>query len=82
MTTSNDAQQFADRAQENRLHISIGDAAVLGSFSAAVEVAISTIREIDTTGFEPAAVFVPTPSGGNTTRASVNPQEPAGRESD
>ena len=82
MTTGNDGQQFAERAQENRLHISLDHAAAIEGFANAVEAAISTIREIDTTGFEPAAIFVPTPSGGRTPRASANPKAPAGRESD
>ena len=33
MATSNDAQQFDERAQENRLHISMSDAAEIGWFA-------------------------------------------------
>lgn len=62
MTPSNDPGQFAERAHENRLQISVDDAAALEGFRAAVEAAISTVREIDTAGFEPAAIFVPTGS--------------------
>ena len=82
MATSNDAQQFDERAQENRLHISMSDAAEIGGFAAAVAAAISTIREIDTTGFEAAAIFVPTPSGGGTPKIFGHPQERVGRDSD
>ena len=82
MATSNDAQQFDERAQENRLHISKSDAAEIGGFAEAVAAAISTIREIDTTGFEAAAIFVPTPSGGGTPKIFGHPQERVGRDSD
>lgn len=64
MTPADDARQFAERAHENRLQISADDAAAIGAFAAAVEAAYSTIREIDAAGFEPAAIFVPTTSGG------------------
>ncbi len=66
MTPTNDAQQFAERAHENRLQISVDDATVIDGLRAAVEAAFSTIREIDTAGFEPAAIFVPTASGVRT----------------
>ena len=82
MATSNDAHQFDERAQENRLHISTSDADEIGGFAEAVAAAISTIREIDTTGFEPAAIFVPTPSGGGTPKIFGHPQERVGRDSD
>ena len=80
MATSNDAQQFDERAQENRLHISVSDATEIGGFAEAVAAAISTIREIDTTGFEAAAIFVPTPSGGGTPKIFGHPQERVGRD--
>jgi hypothetical protein len=82
MATSNDAQQFNERAQENRLYISMNDAAEIGGFAEAVAAAISTIRGIDTTGFEAAANFVPTPSGGGTPKIFGHPQERVGRDSD
>jgi hypothetical protein len=82
MATSNDAQQFDERAQENRLYISMSDAAEIGGFAEAVAAAISTIRGIDTTGFEAAAIFVPTPSGGGTPKIFGHPQERVGRDSD
>jgi len=62
MTPSLDPQEFSERAQETGLEISVEDATELGSFSEAVEATYAAIREIDTTGFEPAAIFVPTPS--------------------
>ena len=80
MATSNDAQQFDERAQENQLHISMSDAAEIGGFAGAVAAAISTIRGIDTTGFEAAAIFVPTPSGGGTPKIFGHPQERVGRD--
>ena len=64
MTPTDDAQQFAERADKNRLHISVDDAAASNGFRAAAETAYSTVRDIDTEGFEPAAIFVPTTSGG------------------
>ena len=82
MATSNDAQQFDERAQENRLHISMSAAAEIGGCAEAGAAAISTIREIDTTGFEAAAIFVPTPSGGGTPKIFGHPQERVGRDSD
>ncbi len=66
MTPTNDAQQFADRADENRLQISADDATVIDGLGAVMEEAYLTIREIDTAGFEPAAIFVPTASGVRT----------------
>ena len=59
---STDPQKFVDRAKENRLEISLDDAEDLGEFLASVDTTYAAIREIDTTGFEPAAIFVPTAS--------------------
>ncbi len=78
MTPTEDARHFADQAEENRLHISVEDATVLDSFAAAVDAAYSTIREIDTADFEPAAIFIPTPSGEGAAQQRKNP----GRASD
>jgi hypothetical protein len=61
-TESTDPQKFVDRAKENRLEISLADAEALIGFSPDVDRTYAAIREIDTTGFEPAAIFVPTPS--------------------
>jgi hypothetical protein len=69
MTSTSDAQQFAELAGENLLHISAEHAAEIESFGSAVKAAYSTIRNINTTGFEPAAIFVPTPSGARTGQA-------------
>ncbi len=63
MTPANDAQHFAGQARENRLQISPVHAAEVVAFGAVLEAAYLTIREIDTAGFEPAAVFVPAASG-------------------
>jgi hypothetical protein len=62
MSEPSDPQKFVDRAKENNLVISLTDAEDLGEFSAAVDSTYAAIREIDTTGFEPDAIFVPTPS--------------------
>ena len=78
MKPTTGARHFAGQARENRLHISVDDAAALGSFAAAVDAAYSTIREIDATGFEPAAILVPTPSGDGAATPSKKP----GRETD
>ncbi len=59
----------------------MSDAAEIGGFAEAVAAAISTIRGIDTTGFEAAAIFVPTPSGGGTPKIFGHPQERVGRDS-
>ena len=77
MTPTNDPQHFADQALDNRLRISVDDANALGGFFTAVEVAYSVIREIDSAGVEPAAIFVPTRSGN---RAGTRRGD-AGRES-
>jgi hypothetical protein len=60
MPSSSNPQNFVDRARENRLEISLDHASDLGEFSKAVDGAYAVIREIDTTGFEPDAIFVPT----------------------
>lgn len=62
MTPLDNPQEFVDRAKENRLEISVADAADLGVFAENVASTYEAIREIDTTGFEPAAIFVPAPS--------------------
>ncbi len=64
MSTNKDARRFASQAEENQLQISVDDATAIDSFVAAGDAAYSAIREIDTAGFEPATIFVPTPSGG------------------
>ena len=78
MKPTANARHFADQARENRLHISVDDVVALDSFATAMGAAYSTIREIDATGFEPAAIFVPTPSGDGAATRSKKP----GRETD
>ena len=56
------AEKFVERARENRLEISIEHAEETGVMMPDTEAGYAAIREIDTTGFEPAAIFVPTPS--------------------
>jgi len=62
MNPSDNPQHFYDRAQEHQLVISTEDAANIGEVGSSVTSTYAAIREIDTTGFEPAAIFVPTPS--------------------
>jgi hypothetical protein len=62
MPPASTPEQFSDRANEHGLVISSEDAADIGGFGSIVDAAYATIREIDTSGFEPAAIFVPTPS--------------------
>ena len=62
MNPFDDPQHFSDRAQEHQLEISAEDARNIGSVGADVARTYAAIRQIDTTGFEPAAIFVPTPS--------------------
>jgi hypothetical protein len=62
MSQENKPQEFRERARKNRLEISVSDADHVELLLADVAAAYSTIREIDTAGFEPAAIFVPTPS--------------------
>ena len=58
----NNARKFVERARENRLVISIEHAEQAGVMMPDTEAGYAAIREIDTTGFEPTAIFVPTPS--------------------
>ena len=62
MNQSDDPQHFSDRAQEHELVISAEDAGNIGRVGADVARTYSAIRQIDTTGYEPVAIFVPTPS--------------------
>jgi hypothetical protein len=65
MNLFDDPQHFSDRAQEHQHEISAEDARNIGSVGADVARTYASIRQIDTTGFEPAAIFVPTPSKRN-----------------
>jgi uncharacterized membrane protein len=58
----NSVRKFIERARENRLEISIEHAEEVDVMLSDTEAGYAAIREIDTTGFEPAAIFVPTPS--------------------
>ena len=62
MNPLDDPHHFSDRAQEHQLEISEEGARNIGSVGADVARTYAAIRQIDTTGFEPAAIFVPTPS--------------------
>jgi hypothetical protein len=62
MPQTNNPQEFTERAKENQLEISVQHAEEIGDFAAIVSAAYSTIRDIDTTGFEPSNIFVPTSS--------------------
>ena len=60
MNQSHDPQHFSDRAQEHELVISSEDAEFLYRVVMDVNSTYSTIRKIDTTGYESVAIFVPT----------------------
>ena len=62
MTRQNTAKKFSEQAEKNRLKISVKDAEEIGEYGTVVTAAYSAIRKRDTSDFEPAAVFVPTPS--------------------
>lgn len=62
MSTKNNPSQFREQARENRLEISLEDAERVAELMGEVEASYATIRGINTTGFEPTAIFVPTPS--------------------
>jgi len=62
MPTPDNQSEFAARAKENNLVVSEEHAGELGVFDDNVRSTYAAIREIDTTGFEPVAIFVPTPS--------------------
>ena len=66
MTASNNPasnpKQFSEQARDNQLVISSDDAETVTELMADVAETYSIIREIDTTGFEAAGTFVPTPS--------------------
>jgi hypothetical protein len=62
MTRQNKAKNFSEHAEKNRLTISVKDAGEIGGYGTVVTAAYSAIRKRDISDFEPAAVFVPTPS--------------------
>jgi|TARA_B100001971_G_C18180642_1_gene532561 hypothetical protein len=62
MTRQNKAKKFSEQAEKNRLKISVKDAEEIGGYGTVVTAAYSVIRKRDASDFEPAAVFVPTPS--------------------
>ncbi|MEE8045883.1 MAG: hypothetical protein V3T49_03500 [Dehalococcoidia bacterium] len=62
MSPKNNPRKFKEQARENRLEISIEDAEMVNELMGDVEASYTVIRDIDTTGFEPAAIFVPTQS--------------------
>ena len=59
---ANNPKQISEQARKNQLVISTDDSAAITEMIADVAATYSTIREIDTTGFEAAGTFVPTPS--------------------
>ncbi len=62
MSPKSNPHNFKEQARENRLEISIEDAELVNELMGDVEASYAVIRDIDTTGFEPAAIFVPTQS--------------------
>ena len=59
---ANNPEQMSEQARDNQLVISSDDAAAVTEMMVDVAATYSIIREIDTTGFEAAGTFVPTPS--------------------
>ena len=59
---ANSPEKISEQARDNRLAISPDDATAVAELMADVAATCSIIREIDTTGFEAAGTFVPTPS--------------------
>jgi len=55
-------QQFSDEAREHGLTISVDDAEDMHRFIKEVTQVYLVISSIDTTGFEPASIFMPIPS--------------------
>ena len=62
MEPTTDLQKFVERARENRLTISFEHAVDAVESEKLFTAAYRTIRGIDASGFEPAAIFVPTKS--------------------
>jgi hypothetical protein len=55
-------QQFSDESREHGLTISVDDAEEMHIFKKEVAEVYLVISSIDTTGFEPASIFMPIPS--------------------
>ena len=62
MKQSDDPQYFSNRAQEHEFVISEEDAEEIDRVGMDVARTYSIIRQIDTTGYESVAIFVPIPS--------------------
>ncbi|MEC9292795.1 MAG: hypothetical protein VYC65_00750 [Chloroflexota bacterium] len=62
MPSTNKQQQFSNEATRHDLTDSIDDVDEMHAFKKEVENTYAVIRSIDTTGFEPASIFMPTPS--------------------
>jgi len=58
----NKQQQFSNEATRHDLSDSVNHIDEINDFKKDVEQTYSVIRSIDTTGFEPASIFLPTPS--------------------
>jgi hypothetical protein len=59
---TNKQQQFSNEAREHDLTISVDEDEEVHILKKEVAQVYLVIRSIDTTGFEPASIFVPTPS--------------------
>jgi len=59
---TNKQQQFSNEAREHDLTISVDDDEEAHMLKKEVDQIYLVLRSIDTTGFEPASIFLPTPS--------------------
>ena len=62
MPPTNKQQQFSNEAREHDLTISVDDDEKVHMLRKEVDQVYLVIQSIDTTGFESAAIFLPTPS--------------------
>ena len=62
MPPTNKQQQFSNEAREHDLSISVDDDEKVHMLAKEVDQIYLVLQSIDTTGFEPASIFFPTPS--------------------
>ena len=62
MSPENSPEEISFEIGNKRFQFPADETEVILDLTSAAEAAYAKIREIDTTGIEPAAIFVPTPS--------------------
>jgi hypothetical protein len=62
LSPTNKQQQFSNEATRHDLPNTVDDVDEMQTFKKEVEQTYAVIRSIDTTGFESASIFMPTPS--------------------